>query len=102
MTSGSEVSYQVFDMLNVKPVRMSEEVIGMFEESAGKLGLSSQKMSSGAGHDAMIMAAVSEVGLIFVPSKDGRSHCKEEWTDFDKLQKGIELIYDTILKLGGV
>ena len=102
LTNGSEVSYEVFDMLNVKPVMMNEEVIGMFEESAGKLGLSSQKMLSGAGHDAMIMAAVSEVGLIFVPSKDGRSHCKEEWTDFDKLQKGIELIYDTILKLGEV
>jgi allantoate deiminase len=99
-TGSSEVSYQAVDMLNVKPVRMNQEVIGMFEESADKLGLSYQMMLSGAGHDAMVMAAVCEVGLIFVPSKDGRSHCKEEWTDFDKLQNGIELIYDTIVKLG--
>lgn len=100
LTDASGVSYQFVDMLNVKPVRMNEVMIGMFEESAEKLGLSYQMMLSGAGHDAMIMAAVSEVGLIFVPSKDGRSHCKEEWTDYDKLQKGIELIYDTIIKLG--
>ena len=99
-TGSSEVSYQAVDMLNVKPVRMNQEVIGMFEESADKLGLSYQMMLSGAGHDAMVMAAICEVGLIFVPSKDGRSHCKEEWTDFDKLQNGIELIYDTIVKLG--
>lgn len=100
LTGTSGVSYQLVDMLNVKPVRMNEVVIGLFEKSAEKLDLSYQMMLSGAGHDAMIMAAVCEVGLIFVPSKDGRSHCKEEWTDYDKLQKGIELIYDTIIKLG--
>lgn len=100
LTNGSDVSYQLFDMLNVKPVRMNEEVIGIFKKSAEELKLSHQMMLSGAGHDAMIMAAVTEVGLIFVPSKDGRSHCKEEWTDYDKLQNGIELIYNTIIELG--
>ena len=46
------------------------------------------------------MGAITNVGLIFVPSKDGRSHCPEEWTDYEDLHKGIELIYDTILELG--
>jgi len=57
-------------------------------------------MISGAGHDAMIMAAITDVGLIFVPSKDGRSHTAEEWTDYKDLQKGIELVYHTVLKVG--
>jgi allantoate deiminase len=100
LTKGTDVTYQVTEMLDVKPVKMNEEMVELFKESAEEKGFSYRNMLSGAGHDAMVMAAVTEVGLIFVPSKDGRSHCKEEWTDYDQLQKGIELIYDTILKLG--
>ncbi|WP_422485616.1 M20 family metallo-hydrolase [Gudongella sp. DL1XJH-153] len=99
-TKDTDVTYTVTEMLDVKPVKMNEEMVSLFKESGEEKGISYRNMISGAGHDAMVMAAVTEVGLIFVPSKDGRSHCKEEWTDYDKLQKGIELIYDTILKLG--
>ena len=30
--------------------------------------------------------------MIFVPSKDGRSHCPEEWTDFEHIGCGVELL----------
>jgi len=100
LTKGTDVTYTVTEMLDVKPVKMNEEMVRLFKESAEEKNFSYRNMLSGAGHDAMVMAEVTEVGLIFVPSKDGRSHCKEEWTDYDQLQKGIELIYDTILKLG--
>lgn len=100
LTKDTDVTYTVTEMLDVKPVKMNEEMVELFKESAEGKGFSYRNMLSGAGHDAMVMSAVTEVGLIFVPSKDGRSHCKEEWTDYDQLQKGIELIYDTILKLG--
>ncbi|MGM0396955.1 MAG: M20 family metallo-hydrolase [Bacillota bacterium] len=100
LTKDSDVTYAITEMLDVKPVKMNEEMVSLFKEAAEEKDFSYRTMISGAGHDAMVMAAVTEVGLIFVPSKDGRSHCKEEWTDYDKLQKGIELIYETILKLG--
>jgi allantoate deiminase len=54
-------------------------------------------MISGAGHDAMILAGITDVGLVFVPSKDGKSHCPEEWTDYDQLQKGIEVVLEAAL-----
>jgi len=100
LTEGTDVTYTVTEMLDVKPVKMNEEMVRLFKESAEEKGFTYRNMLSGAGHDAMVMAAVTEVGLVFVTSRDGRSHCKEEWTDYDQLQKGIELIYDTILKLG--
>jgi len=56
-------------------------------------------MRSGAGHDAMVMASLTEVGLVFVPSRDGRSHCPEEWTDYDKLKKGVDLLLQVTLRL---
>jgi allantoate deiminase len=56
-------------------------------------------MLSGAGHDSMVMASITDVGLIFIPSKNGRSHCPEEWTDYEYLQKGAELMLHEVLNL---
>jgi allantoate deiminase len=89
----------VQDLLSVNPVPMAEHINALFRKNVAKLGFTHETMLSGAGHDAMIMGQVCDVGLIFVPSKDGRSHCPEEWTDYDDLQKGIELIYETIVNL---
>jgi len=98
----ANVKSEIIDMLDVNPVKMSEEIINSLEKNAKSSGFSYIKMLSGAGHDAMVMAAITDVGLIFVPSKDGRSHCPEEWTDYEDLQRGIEVIYNTILDLGEV
>ena len=96
-----DVTCNIDDLLMVEPVELSTEILNIFKEEAENNSFSYKKMISGAGHDAMIMASITDVGLVFVPSKDGRSHCPEEWTDFEDLQKGIELIYHTVLQLGG-
>ncbi len=94
------LSFETVQMLDIKPVEMSKEILEIFEKNSEKNNFSYESMISGAGHDAMIMGNVTDVGLIFVPSKDGRSHCPEEWTDYEDLQKGIELIYHTVVDLG--
>lgn len=98
--SGSlDIEVEIVEMLDVSPVKMSEEIIKTLEENVKLNDFSYIKMLSGAGHDAMVMASLTDVGLIFVPSKGGRSHCPEEWTDYEDLQKGIEVIYNTVLDL---
>ena len=54
-------------------------------------------LPSGAGHDANQLAAIAPVGMIFVPSRDGRSHCPEEWTDFDDVARGVEALARALL-----
>lgn len=100
ITKETATSFEISEMLNASPVEMNPSIVEMFKKSAEKIGFSYKMMLSGAGHDAMIMSQITDVGLIFVPSKDGKSHSKDEWTDYDQLQKGIELVYDTIVKLG--
>ncbi|MDW7667954.1 MAG: Zn-dependent hydrolase [Bacillota bacterium] len=94
------LSFETVQMLDIKPVEMSKEILSLFEKNSNKNNFSYETMISGAGHDAMVMGNITDVGLIFVPSKDGRSHCPEEWTDYEDLQKGIELIYHTVVDLG--
>ena len=97
-----DVEYSIESLLDVEPVKLSSEIMDIFKEETKDNSLSYKEMISGAGHDAMIMASLTDTGLVFVPSRDGRSHCPEEWTDYADLQKGIELIYHTVLRLGGV
>ncbi|MCC5909096.1 MAG: Zn-dependent hydrolase [Clostridiaceae bacterium] len=93
----NKITYTITEKLSVSPIKLDEKIIETFDKNVKKLGFSKESMLSGAGHDAMIMAGITRVGLVFVPSKDGRSHCPEEWTEYKDLQKGIELMYHTIL-----
>jgi acetylornithine deacetylase/succinyl-diaminopimelate desuccinylase-like protein len=56
-------------------------------------------MPSGAGHDAMYMTNITDVGMIFIPSIDGVSHNIKEYSRMEDIAKGTELLLDTTLKL---
>ncbi|MFL0250270.1 M20 family metallo-hydrolase [Clostridium neuense] len=61
-------------------------------------------LPSGAGHDANHINEIAPVGMIFVPSKDGKSHCPEEYTSYEEIEIGVHalikalLAFDKILK----
>ena len=61
--------------------------------------LASVVMPSGAGHDADSLAHHIPIGMIFVPSKDGLSHCKEEWTSDEQLLKGVRVLSETLKRI---
>lgn len=93
------LSFEMEEKTSALPVQMKAEVQELLEKHAAELNISTRKMLSGAGHDAMIMGALCDVAMVFVPSKDGRSHVPEEWTDYADLQKGVELVYRAIKEL---
>lgn len=93
------LSFELREKTSAMPVQMKPEVQALLERHAAELGISTRKMLSGAGHDAMIMGGICDVAMVFVPSKDGRSHVPEEWTDYADLQKGVELVYRAIKEL---
>lgn len=93
------LSYEINEILRIESVYMNDEVQDLFEEIAMEKGFSSRRMLSGAGHDAMIMSSICDVAMLFVPSKDGRSHVPEEWTDYEQLQKGTEMMYEAVKRL---
>ncbi|MEA4933531.1 MAG: Zn-dependent hydrolase [Lawsonibacter sp.] len=72
------------------------DVIGRSSED---VGISHIVMPSGAGHDANPIAHCVPIGMIFVPSKSGLSHCVEEWTEPEDCANGAEVLYRTVLTL---
>jgi len=63
------------------------------------LGLSSQVMPSGAGHDAQDLARICPMGMIFVPSVKGISHSPLELTRAQDVTNGANVLLQTILRL---
>jgi N-carbamoyl-L-amino-acid hydrolase len=64
------------------------DVVAAVERAAKTSGARYRHILSGAGHDAQYMAAIGPAGMIFVPSRDGRSHCEEEFTAMDDIEHG--------------
>lgn len=96
ISENKNVQFEVETLIDVPPVKLCDEVVNVIESNCHKLGLSNMKILSGAGHDAMVMADLTPTGMIFVQSKNGRSHSPVEWTDYVLLQKGVEVAYETI------
>ncbi len=81
------------------PVPLHQPITSAIAEVADDLGFSRATMFSGAGHDAGIIAAKTQVGMVFVPSHDGRSHCPEEFTELTDILPGISVLLETVLRL---
>ena len=86
-------------LMRADPVRMSPRIQTVIESAAASLGLPTRRMPSGAGHDAQVLAAVADAGMIFVPSQGGRSHRPDEWTDWPALERGANVLLGTLLRL---
>ncbi len=56
-------------------------------------------MTSGAGHDAQMIARICPTAMIFVPSISGISHNPREDTHPDHLEIGANLLLHTLLRL---
>jgi N-carbamoyl-L-amino-acid hydrolase len=77
------------------------EVIGAIERAAQGAGARYRRLISGAGHDAQYMAAIGPAGMVFVPSRGGRSHCEEEFTPIDDIEHGANTLLGAALELAG-
>jgi hydantoinase/carbamoylase family amidase len=80
----------------VEPGPMHEGPMRAVELAARECGLASQRMPSGAIHDALHMAECAPATMIFVPSIGGRSHCPTEDTAPEHLEQGCRVLAHTL------
>ena len=86
-------------LVRFEPVIFHDRVIDMVESAARTRGDSVQRMPSGAGHDAQMLARMCPSGMIFVPSHKGLSHNVNEHTDEADLVAGANILLDVMLQL---
>ena len=82
-----------------KPVDMDQDIRKIIEKSCNSIGARYQMINSRAGHDAMNIARLAPTGMIFIPSKKGISHNPDEYTEYDDIMTGIDVLAETLYQL---
>jgi beta-ureidopropionase / N-carbamoyl-L-amino-acid hydrolase len=95
------LTFELEVLSEVAPVACDTALIELIDRHAAELGLERLRLPSGAVHDAQIMARVTRVGMIFVPSLQGRSHSLAEWTDWADIEAGANLTLQVLAELSG-
>jgi len=81
------------------PVPFDPAVVRTIEGVAGRLGMNSRRMVSGATHDAAHVATLCPTGMIFVPCRGGISHNENEYCEPDHVIKGTQILVETVMAL---
>jgi N-carbamoyl-L-amino-acid hydrolase len=90
--------------IDIKPADMDPPAIAtpglqkLIEAAAAGLGLKTMHLPSGAGHDAAMLADVTDMAMIFVPSVGGISHSPHELTRWEDCANGANVLLQTVLR----
>jgi len=82
-----------------EPVEFDPAMIDLVEATAHRLGHSTRRMPSGAGHDAQMLARICPTSMIFVPSVAGLSHNIAELTHPADVAAGADVLLQVLLRL---
>ncbi|MDF2797630.1 MAG: allantoate amidohydrolase [Devosia sp.] len=94
---GLELEWQV--MIDHEPTPSAPELVDLLGRVAKEQQVPTLTMASGAGHDSQQMAAIADVAMIFVRSKDGRSHTPAEFSSVPDIVAGIKVLAAALYEL---
>lgn len=96
---GNGIRTSIEQQLYIEPKELDSSIRSLLKEASDHLEIPYCSINSGAGHDAMVFSDYTACGMVFIPSKDGLSHCPEEWSDPGHLADGTTIIYEAVKRL---
>lgn len=87
---GLEIEWDV--QIDHEPAPSDPQIVSTLQRVAAEQGVRTLTMASGAGHDSQQMAAIAKVAMIFVRSRDGRSHTPDEFSSIEDIVEGIKVL----------
>ena len=88
-------------ILDQAPQPLDTLIMEVCAAQAEVLEVPSLHLGSMAGHDATHMASLTRAGMLFVPSLGGKSHCPEEESRIEDIEKAGNVLLQSILALDG-
>lgn len=96
---GAELNGNIKKLPAKLPQQFSSRLIDLLEGVCSRDDIQRERLWSGAGHDAGVMAQLTDAAMIFVPSRGGISHSGEEFTSSDHCLTGANLLLKAVLEL---
>jgi N-carbamoyl-L-amino-acid hydrolase len=91
------VTIEAKSLARFEPVVFDASMVDGVEAVATRLGYSTRRMPSGAGHDAQMLARLCPTAMIFTPSVAGLSHNIAEFTEPADLEAGANVLLQVLL-----
>jgi beta-ureidopropionase / N-carbamoyl-L-amino-acid hydrolase len=95
--TGTQITLR--ETLHILPTLAATHIKDTIEQVCESAGLSYLHLPSRAGHDAQEMGRFTDMGMIFVPSRDGLSHSQDEYTAPEDCARGADILLKTFLAL---
>ena len=93
----TRTSFSFAPLTDSAPALADPRVMGWIDGAAGSLGLTRQRMPSGAGHDAQEVARIAPMGMIFIPSVGGISHSPKEFSKAPDITNGANVLLNAVI-----
>lgn len=99
IAASTQTEIDMQPLLCVDPSPAAPQVQAAIEKVCQQLSLSYYHLPSRAGHDALEMGRITDMGMIFVPSQAGVSHSEQEYTSPEQCVQGANVLLHTLLRL---
>jgi N-carbamoyl-L-amino-acid hydrolase len=86
---------------DLAPTSMDDRVRRAAHDTGAAAGVETTDLHSGAAHDTMHVAGVTDAGMLFAPSRDGVSHSPREWTDWADCAAATRVLAGALADLAG-
>lgn len=97
-----QVEVELIEVQHIPPTPFAPDLIEMVRNASRELELSFRDMETGAGHDAVQIAGINPVAMIFVPCEDGISHNEAENAEPEDLEAGANVLLLAMLERAGI
>lgn len=99
VAAADDVTISVERLARFEPVTFDRRIVALVEDAARARALACRRITSGAGHDAQMIARIAPAAMIFVPSVGGISHNPRELTHEQDLVAGANVLLDVVAHL---
>ena len=97
--SKHRLTYSITEDTNSEPRYCAEWIKNIIKKNCEQQNLDAPELMSGPFHDALALSYACDYGMIFVRCKDGISHNPKEFSSYEDLALGAEIMYGTVLEM---
>lgn len=94
-----QLTYEISEDTNSEPRYCADWIKAIIHEECKSLKLDAPELMSGPFHDSLALSYACDYGMIFIRCKDGISHNPLEYSSYEDLALGSEVLYGTVLKI---
>ncbi len=99
ITQKHQLTYSISEDTNSEPRYCADWIKAIIHKQCKALLLDAPELMSGPFHDSLPLSYACDYGMIFIRSKDGISHNPLEYSSYEDLALGTNVLLGTVLEI---